>query len=78
MNSKRARILLTLGAVLTVASIGIGAVSMAVFTDTESVDATFSSGTIILDAAKIDALTLTTAGPAGHHRVGRRRERRDQ
>jgi predicted ribosomally synthesized peptide with SipW-like signal peptide len=61
MNNKRTRILLTLGAVLTVASIGIGAVSMAIFTDTESVDATFSTGTIILDATKIDALTLTSA-----------------
>lgn len=59
MNSKRKRILLTLGAALTVASIGIGAVSLAVFTDTETVDATFTSGTIILDATKIDTLTLT-------------------
>jgi predicted ribosomally synthesized peptide with SipW-like signal peptide len=62
MDSRRKRILLTLGAAVTVASIGIGAVSMAVFTDTESVDATFSTGTIILDDVKIDALTLTTAG----------------
>lgn len=59
MNSKRKRILLTLGAALTVASIGIGAVSLAVFTDTETVDATFTSGTIILDGTNIDALILT-------------------
>jgi spore coat-associated protein N len=59
VNSHRKRILLTLGAAVAVASISIGAVSMAVFTDTETVDATFSSGTIILDAVKIDALTLT-------------------
>lgn len=58
MNSKRKQILLTLGAAITVATIGIGAVSMAVFTDTETVDATFTSGTIILDATKIDALNL--------------------
>lgn len=58
MDSKRRSILLTLGAAITVASIGIGAVSMAVFTDTETVDATFTSGTIILDATKVDALNL--------------------
>lgn len=61
MNSHRKRILLTLGAALAVASVGIGAVSMAVFTDTETVDATFTTGTIILDATKIDALVLTNA-----------------
>ena len=59
MDSKRKSILLSLGAALTVASIGIGAVSMAVFTDTETVDATFTSGTIILDATKVDALNLS-------------------
>jgi predicted ribosomally synthesized peptide with SipW-like signal peptide len=59
VDSKRKSILLTVGAALTVASIGIGAVSMAVFTDTETVDATFTSGTIILDETKINALTLT-------------------
>jgi predicted ribosomally synthesized peptide with SipW-like signal peptide len=58
MDKTRSKVLLTLGAALTVASIGIGAVSMAVFTDTETVDATFTSGTIILDATKIDALNL--------------------
>ena len=58
MNRSRKRILLALAALLTVASIGVGAVSLAVFTDTETVDATFTSGTIILDATKIDALNL--------------------
>jgi spore coat-associated protein N len=58
---KRQRILLTLAAVAALAGIAGGAISMAVFTDTETVDATFSSGTIILDAAKIDALTLNSA-----------------
>ena len=58
MDSKRKSILLTLGAALTVASIGMGAVSLAVFTDTETVDATFTSGTITLDATKVDALNL--------------------
>ena len=59
MNTARKRILLTLTAGFAVASIGVGAISLAVFTDTETVDATFTSGTIILDATKIDALTLT-------------------
>ncbi len=40
-------------------SIGVGAISMAVFTDTETVDASFTSGTIILDATKIDGLGLS-------------------
>lgn len=61
MSSRRKRIVLILGAALTVASIGIGGVSLAVFTDTETVPATFTSGTIILDDVKIDALTLTNA-----------------
>ena len=59
MDRKRTRLLLTFGALITVASVGIGATSLAVFTDTESVPATFTTGTIILDAVKIDALTLT-------------------
>lgn len=58
MNTKRKSTLLILVAVVAVASIGIGAVSLAVFTDTETVDATFTSGTIALDATKIDSLSL--------------------
>lgn len=46
---------------LSVTSLGAGVASFALFTDQETVDGTFSSGTIILDDAKIDALTLTTS-----------------
>ncbi|HET9899797.1 MAG TPA: TasA family protein, partial [Actinomycetes bacterium] len=35
--------------------------TLALFTDQETVTADFSTGTIVLDAAKIDALVLTTA-----------------
>lgn len=42
------------------ASIGTAGASLALFTDSETVDATFSSGSIILDAGKIDALTFTS------------------
>ena len=59
VNIKRKSTLLILVAALAVASIGIGAVSLAVFTDTETVDATFTSGTITLDAAKVGALSLS-------------------
>lgn len=58
---KRKRLLLALAAAAAVASIAASAISLAIFTDTETVDATFTSGTIILDATKIDALTLTSA-----------------
>ena len=58
-TNKRKRFLLLLGATVAVASISVGAASLAVFTDTETVDATFTTGSIILDAVKIDALTLT-------------------
>jgi predicted ribosomally synthesized peptide with SipW-like signal peptide len=57
MDIKRKRTLVLLGAVAMVTIAG-GAFSLAVFTDTETVDETFTSGTIILDAAKIDALDL--------------------
>ena len=36
-------------------------ISMALFTDTETVDNTFTTGTIILDATRINALDLTTS-----------------
>lgn len=47
---------------LALAALGAGSLgsSLALFTDTETDDSTFDSGTIILDAAKIDALDLTT------------------
>lgn len=51
------RVLATLAGVAAVASL-VGVLSLAVFTDTETVDTTFTSGTITLDAAKIDALNL--------------------
>ena len=43
-------------------SLGAGQLSLALFTDQETVAGTFSSGSVILDDVKIDALTLTTAG----------------
>ncbi len=58
MDIKRKRILMLVGAVAIV-SIAGGAFSLAVFTDTETVDETFTSGTIILDPIKIDALDLS-------------------
>jgi hypothetical protein len=36
-----------------------GAMSLALFTDQETADSTFSSGSIVLDDAKIDGLTLS-------------------
>ena len=47
---------------LGVVSLGAGQLSLAVFTDQETVNGTFSSGSVILDDVKIDALTLSTAG----------------
>jgi predicted ribosomally synthesized peptide with SipW-like signal peptide len=57
---RRRRPLLLLLALLGVAGIGAGQLSHALFTDTETVDGVFSSGSIILDAGRIDALTLST------------------
>ena len=42
------------------ASITTAGASLALFTDTETVDGVFTSGTIILDGAQIDALSLST------------------
>lgn len=49
-------------AVLALAALSVGSLGMtiALFTDTETDDSTLDTGTIILDAAKIDALDLTT------------------
>ena len=52
---------LFIGGVLVIPSIGTTALSLALFTDQESVDSTFTTGTIVLDAAKVDALVLTTS-----------------
>ncbi|MBM4408132.1 MAG: hypothetical protein FJ038_05940 [Chloroflexi bacterium] len=59
-QGRRALLLLATVA-LSVTSLGAGAFSLALFTDQETVDGTFSSGTIILDDVKIDGLTLTTS-----------------
>jgi hypothetical protein len=48
--------------VLAVTSMWMGSLSLALFTDQESVAAAFSSGTVALDDVKIDSLTLTTSG----------------
>ncbi len=57
----RRRLMLLAVAGLAVASMSAGSMSLALFTDQETVDGTFSSGSIILDAAKVDGLTLTTS-----------------
>jgi Camelysin metallo-endopeptidase len=53
--------LLLLG-ILLIPSIGASYLTLALFTDQETVDADFTTGSIVLDAAKIDALVLTTTG----------------
>ncbi|CAN5544693.1 hypothetical protein BH20CHL6_BH20CHL6_03110 [soil metagenome] len=54
--------LLAVGALgLAMISASAGTMSLALFTDQETVDGTFSSGTIVLDPVKIDALVLTTS-----------------
>jgi len=61
-SRRHQRGLLVLGMlVLSLTSLGAGAFSLALFTDQETADATFSSGTIVLDDVKIDGLTLTTS-----------------
>ena len=45
---------------LLIPSLGTSYLTLALFTDQETVGADFSTGTIDLDAAKIDALVLTT------------------
>jgi predicted ribosomally synthesized peptide with SipW-like signal peptide len=64
-RDRRRRRRLILGfvvAALGVVSLGAGQLSLAVFNDQETVAGTFSSGSVILDDVKIDALTLSTAG----------------
>jgi hypothetical protein len=53
---------LSLLLLLLIPSLGTSFLTLALFTDQESVDADFTTGTIILDPIKIDALVLTTAG----------------
>ncbi len=58
--TRRRGLLLLLAALATV-SLGAGQLSLALFTDQETVAGTFSTGSIVLDDLKIDALTLTAA-----------------
>ena len=58
-NIRGRRRLVGLAVGLTLMGTFSGAMSLAVFTDQETVDATFSSGSIDLDAAQIDGLTLS-------------------
>ena len=59
---RRRRLLGLFIGVLGVVSLGAGQLSLAIFTDQETVNGTFSSGSVIRDDVKIDALTLSTAG----------------
>ena len=56
---RRRRQLFALAALAAI-GLGTGQMSLALFTDQETVPGTFSTGSIILDDVKIDALTLTT------------------
>lgn len=60
-RSRRSRRLVLLLATLAAISLGAGQLSLALFTDQETVAGTFNTGSIVLDDVKIDALTLTTA-----------------
>ena len=57
---RRRFLALLLFMLLLIPSIGTSALTFALFTDQETVAADFTTGTIILDAVKIDALVLTT------------------
>ena len=48
-------------AIVLISGIGASVASLAIFTDQESTDAIFTTGTIVLDDVKIDALVLTTS-----------------
>jgi predicted ribosomally synthesized peptide with SipW-like signal peptide len=58
---RRRRLLVLAIAALTTVGLGAGQLSLALFTDVETVDGTFTVGTIDLDGAEIDALSLTTS-----------------
>jgi spore coat-associated protein N len=58
---RRRLVAILIFAVLLVPSIGTTALSIALFTDQESFASSFTTGTIILDDVKIDALVLTTS-----------------
>ena len=61
VQRRRRRLLILLTAALAVLGIGAGQLSLALFTDQESVAGTFSTGSIDLDGAAIAGLTLTTS-----------------
>lgn len=61
-SAPRGRLLAVMVAGLAAVTLGSGAMSLALFTDQETVDGTFSTGSVVLDDAKIDGLTLTTSG----------------
>ena len=62
-RSRRRRRLLLLLATLGAISLGAGQLSLALFVDQETVAGTFSTGSIILDDVKIDALDAHDRGP---------------
>jgi spore coat-associated protein N len=59
---RRRKLLALLMAASAMVSLSAGQWSLALFTDQETVTGTFTSGSVILDAVKIDALALTTSG----------------
>lgn len=59
-TARRRRQLLALTALVALGA-AAGQLSLAYFTDQETVDGTFGTGSIVLDAAKIDALVLNSA-----------------
>jgi predicted ribosomally synthesized peptide with SipW-like signal peptide len=58
---KRRRRLALILPLLALVGVGAGQLSLALFTDSETVNATFGTGSVDLDAAKIDALVLTSS-----------------
>lgn len=59
---RRRSLLMLLMAALAVLSIGASKLSLAFFTDQETVDGVFTTGSIDLDGTAVDNLMLTTAG----------------
>jgi predicted ribosomally synthesized peptide with SipW-like signal peptide len=58
---RRRRLLGVFIGALALVSLGAGELSLALFTDQETVPGTFSSGSVMIDDVKIDALTLSSA-----------------